>query len=171
LQPKVHQGLLTAAGFRFAIVVARWNDFLTSKLTEGALDALERLGADENLIEVFKVPGSLELPLTAMKVAQSGRFDALICIGTVIRGETPHFDYVAGEAAKGVSQVAMQTGVPVLFGVVTANTLEQAINRSGVKAGNKGFEAAISAVEVVNLYKTMDGGENLGKEKVFPHVV
>jgi 6,7-dimethyl-8-ribityllumazine synthase len=171
LQPKVHQGLLTAAGFRFAIVVARWNDFLTSKLTEGALDALERLGADENLVEIFKVPGSLELPLTAMKVAQSGRFDALICIGTVIRGETPHFDYVAGEAAKGVSQVAMQTGVPVLFGVVTADTLEQAINRSGVKAGNKGFEAAISAVELVNLYKTMDGGENLGKEKVFPHVV
>jgi 6,7-dimethyl-8-ribityllumazine synthase len=171
LQPKVHQGLLTAAGFRFAIVVARWNDFLTSKLTEGALDALERLGADENLVEIFKVPGSLELPLTAMKVAQSGRFDALICIGTVIRGETPHFDYVAGEAAKGVSHVAMQTGVPVLFGVVTADTLEQAINRSGVKAGNKGFEAAISAVEVVNLYKTIDGGENLGKEKVFPHVV
>ena len=171
MQPKVHQGLLTAAGFRFAIVVARWNDFLTSKLTEGALDALERLGADENLVEIFKVPGSLELPLTAMKVAQSGRFDALICIGTVIRGETPHFDYVAGEAAKGVSQVAMQSGVPVLFGVVTADTLEQAINRSGVKAGNKGFEAAISAVELVNLYKTMDGGENLGKEKVFPHVV
>ncbi len=171
MQPKIHQGLLTAAGFRFAIVVARWNDFLTSKLTEGALDALERLGADENMVEIFKVPGSLELPLTAMKVAQSGKFDAVICIGTVIRGETPHFDYVAGEAAKGVSQVAMQTGVPVLFGVVTADTLEQAINRAGVKAGNKGFEAAISAVELVNLYKTMDGGENLGKEKVFPHVV
>ena len=171
MQPKVHQGLLTAAGFRFAIVVARWNDFLTSKLTEGALDALVRLGADENMVEIFKVPGSLELPLTAMKVAQSGRFDALICIGTVIRGETPHFDYVAGEAAKGVSNVAMQTGVPVLFGVVTADTLEQAINRSGVKAGNKGFEAAVSAVELVNLYKVMDGGENLGKEKVFPHVV
>ncbi len=151
MQPKVHQGLLTAAGFRFAIVVARWNDFLTSKLTEGALDALERLGADENMVEIFKVPGSLELPLTAMKVAQSGKFDALICIGTVIRGETPHFDYVAGEAAKGVSQVAMQTGVPVLFGVVTANTLEQASNRAGLKAGNKGFEAAISAVELVNL--------------------
>jgi len=171
LQPKVHQGLLTAAGFRFAIVVARWNDFLTSKLTEGALDALERLGADESMVEIFKVPGSLELPLTAMKVAQSGKFDALICIGTVIRGETPHFDYVAGEAAKGVSQAAMQTGVPVLFGVVTADTLEQAINRAGVKAGNKGFEAAISAVELVNLYKTMDGGENIGREKVFPHVV
>ncbi len=172
MQPKIHQGKLSAAGFRFAIVVARWNDFLTSKLTEGALDALERLGADENMVEIFKVPGSLELPLTAMKVAQSGRFDALICIGTVIRGETPHFDYVAGEAAKGVSQAAMQTGVPVLFGVVTADTLEQAINRAGVKAGNKGFEAAMSAVELVNLYKTMDGGENLGsKEKVFPHVV
>ena len=171
MQPKIHQGKLSAAGFRFAIVVARWNDFLTSKLTEGALDALERLGADENLVEVFKVPGSLELPLTAMKVARSGRFDALICIGTVIRGETPHFDYVAGEAAKGVSNAAMQTGIPVLFGVVTADTLEQAINRAGVKAGNKGFEAAISAVELVNLYKTMDGGENLGKEKVFPHVV
>ena len=171
MQPKVHQGKLSAAGFRFAIIVARWNDFLTSKLTEGALDALERLGADENMVEVFKVPGSLELPLTAMKIAQSGRFDALICIGTVIRGETPHFDYVAGEAAKGVSQAAMQTGVPVLFGEVTADTLEQAINRAGVKAGNKGFEAAVSAVELVNLYKTMDGGENLGKEKVFPHVV
>ena len=171
MQPKVHQGILTAAGFRFAIVVARWNDFLTSKLTEGALDALERLGADENMVEIFKVPGSLELPLTAMKVAQSGRFDALICIGVVIRGETPHFDYVAGEASKGVSQAAIQSGVPVLFGVVTADTLEQAINRAGVKAGNKGFEAAMSAIELVNLYKTMDGGENLGKEKVFPHVV
>ncbi len=171
MQPKVHQGLLTAAGFRFAIVVARWNDFLTSKLTEGALDALERLGADENLVEIFKVPGSLELPLTALKVAQSGKFDAVICIGTVIRGETPHFDYVAGEAAKGVSNAAIRTGVPVLFGVVTADTLEQAINRAGVKAGNKGFEAAISAVELVNLYKTMDDGESIGKEKVFPHVV
>ena len=171
LQPKVHQGLLTATGFRFAIVVARWNDFLTSKLTEGALDALERLGADENMVEIFKVPGSLELPLTALKVAQSGTFDAVICIGTVIRGETPHFDLVAGGAAKGVAQAAMQTGVPILFGVVTTDTLEQAINRAGVKAGNKGFEAAMSAVELVNLYKTMDGGENLGKEKVFPHVV
>lgn len=172
MHPKIHQGKLAAAGFRFAIVAARWNDFLTSKLTEGALDALERLGADENLVEIFKVPGSLELPLTAMKVAQSGRFDALICIGVVIRGETPHFDYVAGEAAKGVSQAAMQSGVPILFGVVTADTLEQAINRAGVKSGNKGFEAAISAVELVNLYKTMGGGENLGgKEKVFPHVV
>ena len=173
MQPKVHQGNLTAAGFRFAIVASRWNDFLTSKLIEGALDALERLGADENSVEVFKVPGSFELPLTARKAAESRNFDAIICIGTVIRGETPHFDYVAGEAAKGVAQVSMQTGIPVLFGVVTTDTLEQAINRTGVKAGNKGFEVAMSAVELVNLYKIMDGGENKPqeREKAFPHVV
>lgn len=173
MQPKVHQGLLTAEGFRFAIVTSRWNDFLTSRLVEGALDALERLGADEKSIEIFKVPGSFELPLTALKVADSGRFDAVIGIGTVIRGETPHFEYVAGEAAKGLAQASMQTGVPVLFGVVTADTLEQAINRTGVKAGNKGFEAAMSAVEIVNLYKELDGGKRQpkNKEKVFPHVV
>lgn len=162
-----------AAGFRFAIVVSRWNDFLTSKLVEGALDAFERLGADETAVEIFKVPGSFELPLTALKVAQSDKFDAVICIGVVIRGETPHFDYVAGEAAKGVSGAAMQTGIPVLFGVVTTDTLEQAINRTGVKAGNKGFEAAMSAIEIVNLYKEMDSGENQpkGNRKAFPHVV
>jgi len=172
LQPKVHQGQLAAAGFRFAIVASRWNDFLTAKLTEGALDALERLGADEKSVEIFKVPGSFEIPLTAQKVAGSGRFDAVICIGTVIRGDTPHFDFVAGEATKGISNVAMQSGVPVLYGIVTADTLEQAINRAGVKSGNKGFDAAMSAVELVNLYKTMDGGETAaGKEKVFPHVV
>lgn len=173
LQPKVHQGRLNAQGFRFALVVSRWNDFLTSKLTEGALDALERLGADEDAVEIFKVPGSFELPLTAQKVAASGDFDAVICIGVVIRGETPHFDYVAGEAAKGTAAAAMQTGVPVLFSVVTTDTLEQAINRAGVKAGNKGFEAAMSAVELVNLYKEMDGGEDASgaKKKAFPHVV
>ena len=172
MQPKVHQGLLNAEGFRFAIIVSRWNSFLTEKLVEGALDGLERLGANENSVEIFKVPGSFELPLTAQKVAASGRFDAVICIGVVIRGETPHFDYVAGEAAKGAGQAAMQTGIPVLFGVVTADTLEQAINRAGVKAGNKGFEAAMSAVEIVNLYNTMDGGEKASEqEKVFPHVV
>ena len=173
MQPKVHQGRLNAQGFRFALVVSRWNDFLTSKLTEGALDALERLGANEDAVEIFKVPGSFELPLTAQKVAASGDFDAVICIGVVIRGETPHFDYVAGEAAKGIGQAAMKTGVPVLFSVVTTDTLEQAINRAGVKAGNKGFEAAMSAVELVNLYKEMDGGENSSetKKKAFPHVV
>lgn len=173
MQPKVHQGLLNAQGFRFAIVVSRWNDFLTSKLTEGALDGLERLGADEKAVEIFKVPGSFELPLTALKVAQSGNFDAVICIGVVIRGETPHFDYVAGEAAKGTANAGMQTGVPCVFAVVTTDTLEQAINRAGVKSGNKGFEAAFAAVELVNLYKEMDGGKKpvKGNEKVFPHVV
>ncbi len=148
---------MTADGFRFAIVASRWNDFLTSKLIDGALDALESHGADESSVEIFKVPGSFELPLTALKAAESGKFDAVIAIGVVIRGETPHFDYVAGEAASGISRAALQTGVPVMFGVITADTLDQAINRAGVKAGNKGYEAAISAVEVVNLYKAMDG--------------
>ncbi len=173
MQPKVHRGRLTAEGFRFAIVASRWNDFLTSKLVDGAVDALQSLGAKESAIEIFMVPGSFELPLTAKKVAESGKFDAVIAIGVVIRGETPHFDYVAGEAAKGVGQVSMQTGVPVMFGVVTTNTLEQAINRSGVKAGNKGYEAAMSAVEIVNLYSEIgDRNEETGsKEKAFPHVV
>lgn len=173
MQPKVHRGRLSAEGFRFAVVASRWNDFLTSKLVDGALDALESFGAAADAVEIFKVPGSFELPLTALKAAQSGRFDAVVAIGVVIRGETPHFDYVAGEAAKGISQAAMQTGVPVLFGIVTADTLEQAINRCGVKAGNKGYEAAASAVEIVNLYREMGGQEEQakGKDKVFPHVV
>lgn len=164
MQPKVHEGLLKAEGFRFAIVVSRWNDFLTSKLTEGALDALSRLGAEEKSVEIFKVPGSFELPLATQKAAETGRFDAIICLGTVIRGETPHFEYVSGEATKGIAQVAMKTGIPVLFGIVTTDTLEQAINRAGVKAGNKGFEAAMAAVELVNLYKEMQGeGKAKGK--------
>lgn len=173
MQPKIHQGLLNAQDFRFAIVASRWNSFLTEKLVEGALDALERLGAEESAVEIFKVPGSFELPLTAQKVAASGKFDAVICIGVVIRGETPHFDYVAGEAAKGTAQASLATGVPVLFGVVTTDTLEQAINRAGVKAGNKGFEAAMSAVEIVNLYRGMESGEEPAKDKdqVFPHAV
>ena len=175
LQPKVHRGQMNSRGFRFAIVVSRWNDFLTSKLLDGALDALESTGAEENAVEVFKVPGSFELPLTALKAAQSGDFDAVIAIGVVIRGETPHFDYVAGQAASGIAQAGMQTGVPVVFGVVTTDTVEQAINRSGVKAGNKGYEAAMSAVEIVNLYAEMAGRESedksKGQDKVFPHVV
>jgi 6,7-dimethyl-8-ribityllumazine synthase len=146
---------------------------LTSKLVDGALDALERLGAAEDAVEVFKVPGAFEIPLAALKAAGSGRFDAVIAIGAVIRGETSHFEHVAGEAAKGIAQVSMQTGIPVIFGVVTAENLEQAINRCGVKSGNKGFEAAMSAIEVVNLYREMGGQEEQakGKEKVFPHVV
>jgi 6,7-dimethyl-8-ribityllumazine synthase len=145
--------MLKANGLKFALVAGRWNDFITARLVEGALDALERLGAAEQDVEVYKVPGSFEIPLLAQKLAATKRFDAIICLGTVIRGQTPHFDYVAGEAAKGIAQAAMQTGVPVMFGIVTADTLEQAIDRAGVKAGNKGFEAAMAAVELVNLYR------------------
>ena len=157
MQPVTHQGRLSAGGFRFAVVSSRWNDFLTARLVEGALDALERLGADEAAVEHFRVPGSFEIPLLAQRLAQSGRFDAVICLGTVIRGETPHFEYVAGEVTKGIAHAALSTGVPVLYGIVTADTLEQAIDRAGVKAGNKGFEVAMSAVEMVNLYKTVTG--------------
>jgi 6,7-dimethyl-8-ribityllumazine synthase len=156
LEPVTHQGRLSAGGFRFALVSSRWNDFLTARLVEGALDALERLGADEGAVEHFRVPGSFEIPLAALKAAQSGRFDAIICLGTVIRGQTPHFEYVAGEVTKGVAHVSLQTGLPVLYGIVTADTLEQAIDRAGVKAGNKGFEAAMSAVEMVNLLKAVN---------------
>ena len=157
MEPVTHQGRLSAGGFRFALVSSRWNDFLTARLVEGALDALERLGADEGAVEHFRVPGSFEIPLAALKAAQSGRFDAVVCLGTVIRGQTPHFEYVAGEVTKGVAHVSLQTGVPVLYGIVTADTLEQAIDRAGVKAGNKGFEAAMSAVEMVNLLKEVNG--------------
>ena len=164
---------MNAKGFRFAIVVSRWNDFLTSKLLDGALDALESAGADEDAIEVFKVPGSFELPLTSLKAAQSGNFDAVIALGVVIRGETAHFDYVAGQAASGIAQAGLQSGIPVIFGVVTTENVEQAINRAGVKSGNKGYEAAMSAVEVVNLYRQMANTESKdkGQDKVFPHVV
>ena len=155
MQPVTHQGRLSAGGFRFALVSSRWNDFLTARLVEGALDALERLGADEGAVEHFRVPGSFEIPLLALKLAESGRFDAVVCLGTVIRGQTPHFEYVAGEVTKGIAHAALTTGVPVLYGIVTADTLEQAIDRAGVKAGNKGFEAAMSAVEMVNLYKAV----------------
>ena len=144
---------MNAEGFRFAVIASRWNDFITGRLVEGALDALDRLGAGENSVELYKVPGSFEIPLLALKVASSGKFDAVICLGTIIRGQTPHFDYIAGEVTKGIGQAGMQTGVPVVYGIVTADTLEQAIDRAGAKQGNKGFEAAMSAVELVNLYK------------------
>jgi len=172
LQPKIHRGKVNAEGFRFAIVASRWNDFLTSKLIDGAVDALESAGAAEGDVEIFMVPGAFELPLAALKAAQSGRFDAVVAIGVVVRGETPHFDYVAGEAAKGVSHASLETGVPVMFGVVTTDTVEQAINRSGLKAGNKGFEAAMAAVEVANLYRDIaENEQGKGREKAFPHVV
>ena len=171
MQAEIHRGKTNAEGFRFAIVASRWNDFLTSKLVDGATDALASAGASEGDVEVFMVPGAFELPLAAKKAAESGKFDAVIAIGVVIRGETPHFDYVAGEAAKGVSNVSLETGIPVMFGVVTTDTVEQAINRSGLKAGNKGYEAAMAAVEVANLYREMASAENKGKGKAFPHVV
>jgi 6,7-dimethyl-8-ribityllumazine synthase len=153
LQPKTHQGTLNAKGFRFAIVASRWNDSFTSRLIDGALDALEERSADEDGVEVFRVPGAFEIPLCALKAAQSGKFDAVICLGVIIRGETPHFDYIAGEVARGIGQAGMQTGVPLLFGIITADNVDQAIDRSGVKLGNKGFEAATAAVELVNLYR------------------
>ena len=156
MQPVTHQGRLNAEGFRFALISSRWNDFLTARLVEGALDALERLGAKEGAVELFKVPGSFEIPLLARKVAASGRFDAVVCLGTIIRGQTPHFEYIAGEVTKGIAQAGMETGVAVVYGIITADTLEQAIDRAGVKAGNKGFEAAMSAVELVNLYQELD---------------
>lgn len=155
MHPKTHQGRLNAEGFRFAIVASRWNDFLTSRLIEGAVDGLERLGAAEASVEVFRVPGSFEIPLLATRLASSGKWDAVLCLGTIIRGETPHFEYIAAEVTKGIAQAGLETDVPVIYGIVTADTLEQAIDRAGVKAGNKGFEAAMSAVELVNLYKAV----------------
>lgn len=172
MQPKKHRGKVNATGFRFAIVASRWNDLLTSKLVDGAVDALESAGAAESDVEIFMVPGAFELPLAAKKAAESGRFDAVIAIGIVIRGETPHFDYVAGEAAKGISKVSLDTGVPVMFGVVTTDTVEQAMNRSGLKAGNKGYEAAMAAVEMADLFReTSETDRSKEVGKAFPHVV
>ena len=152
-----HEGRLNATGFRYAVIASRWNDFVTSRLLDGALDALKRLGASDEAVEVYRVPGSFEIPLLALKVAESKKFDAVICLGTIIRGETPHFEYIAAEVTKGIGQAGMQTGVPVIYGIITADTLEQAIDRAGAKSGNKGFEAAMSAVELVNLYKEAFG--------------
>lgn len=153
LQPKVHEGRLNAEGFRFAIVASRWNEFITGRLVEGALDALERLGVNEGSVSIYRVPGAFEIPLLALRLAQSRRFDAIICVGTIIRGQTPHFDYIANEVARGISQAGLESGVPVVFGIVTADTVDQAIDRAGVKLGNKGFEAGMTAVELANLYK------------------
>ena len=153
MQPTVHEGRLNAEGFRFAIVASRWNEFITGRLVEGAVDALERLGAKEASVTVYRVPGAFELPLLALRLAQSRRFDAIICVGTIIRGQTPHFDYIANEVARGISHAGLESGLPVVFGVVTADTVDQAIDRAGVKLGNKGFEAAMTAVELASLYK------------------
>lgn len=153
--PNTFEGQLSAAGLRFAIIVSRFNSFITERLLSGAMDALLRTGADPEAIDTVKVPGSWEVPLIASELARQHRYDAIICLSAVIRGETPHFDYVAGEAAKGVAHASLDTGVPVAFGILTTNTLEQAIDRAGAKGGNKGFDAAMTAVEMANLIRVL----------------
>lgn len=173
MKTELHREKFSAAGFRFAIVVSRWNDTLTSKLADGAVEALYEAGADPQSIEIFRVPGSFELPVACLKAAQSREFDAVIALGVVIRGDTPHFDYVAGQAASGVMQASIKTGVPILFGVITADNLRQAKKRSGERSDNKGFEAALSAVEMVNLFHAMsiDIKQGGSDARVLPHVV
>lgn len=149
------EGQLTAKGFSFGIVVSRFNDFITGRLLDGALDALRRHAADEDKITVVRVPGSFEIPLVAKRMAASRQYDAVICLGTVIRGATPHFEYIASEVAKGVAHAGLETGVPIAFGVLTTDSIEQAVERAGTKAGNKGFDAACSAMEMVNLLREM----------------
>ncbi|MDX2030978.1 MAG: 6,7-dimethyl-8-ribityllumazine synthase [Blastocatellia bacterium] len=152
---QIIEGTLKAEGLRFAIVASRWNDLIVSRLVGGAQDALLRFGAQESDLTLVRVPGSFEVPLAAKKLASSARYDAIICVGAVIRGETPHFDYIAAEVTKGVAAASMETGVPIAYGIITADTVEQAINRAGVKAGNKGFEAAMAAVEMATLFKEL----------------
>ena len=153
--PKVIEGQLIAAGLKFAIVVSRFNGFISERLLAGAMDALARTGGQFDDVEVVKVPGSWELPVAVRELASQKRHDAIICLAAVIRGDTPHFDYVAGEAVKGIAQVAIENGVPVGFGVLTCNTLEQAIDRAGTKGGNKGFDAAMAAIEMANLMRQL----------------
>ena len=152
---KTFEGKLDARGLKFGIVIARFNEFISGKLLSGCLDGLRRHGADEENIDVIWSPGSFEIPLLAKKMASGKRYDAVICLGAVIRGATPHFDYVAAEVSKGVAQVGLETGLPVIFGVLTTDNLEQAIERAGTKGGNKGFDAALAAIEMANLLKDM----------------
>jgi len=153
--PNVVEGQLLAEGFRFVIIVSRFNDFISSRLVEGAMDALVRHGAADERISLVKVPGAFEIPVVAKKLSESGNYDAVICLGAVIRGGTPHFDYVAAEVSKGIASVALESSIPVSFGVLTTDNLEQAIERAGSKSGNKGYEAAVAAIEVVNLFKNL----------------
>ncbi len=152
---KILEGKISAEGFNFAIIVSRFNDFISSKLVEGAMDALTRHGATEGQVSLIKVPGAFEIPLAAKRVAESGNYHAIICLGAVIRGSTPHFEYVAAEVSKGIATVSLESKVPVLFGVLTTDSLEQAIERAGSKVGNKGWDAAMAAMEMVNLYKQL----------------
>lgn len=150
--PNIYEGKISAEGIRFAIIVARFNDFISSKLVDGALDALRRHGGDEDLISLVKVPGAFEIPIAAKKLVESGQFQAVICLGAVIRGSTPHFDYVAAEVSKGIAAISLESGIPVTFGVLTTDNLEQAIERAGSKSGNKGWDAAVAAMEMVSLF-------------------
>ncbi|HIY18095.1 MAG TPA: 6,7-dimethyl-8-ribityllumazine synthase [Candidatus Blautia avistercoris] len=153
---KLYEGALVSENIKIGIVAARFNEFITSKLLDGALDALKRMGVEDSQIEVAWVPGAFEIPLIASKMAASKRYDAVICLGAVIRGSTSHYDYVCNEVSKGIAQTSLSTGVPVLFGILTTENIEQAIERAGTKAGNKGFDCAQSAVEMVNLVRALE---------------
>ena len=154
--PNTLEGKISAEGLRFAIVVSRFNDFISSRLVEGAMDALARHGASDQQVTLAKVPGAFEIPLMPKRLAQSGQYDAIICLGAVIRGSTPHFEYVAAEVSKGIATVALETDTPVTFGVLTTDSIEQAIERAGTKAGNKGGEAALSAIEMIGLLRGLE---------------
>jgi 6,7-dimethyl-8-ribityllumazine synthase len=156
--PKQVQGNLNAEGLKFCIIAARFNDFITSRLLDGALDGLIRNGAKDNDVTVVRVPGAFEIPVAAKIAASAGKYDAVICLGAVIRGATPHFDYVSAEVSKGVAAVGMEAGMPVIFGVLTTDSIEQAIERAGAKSGNKGFDAAVAAIEMTNLFKQLKKG-------------
>ncbi|HOE68004.1 MAG TPA: 6,7-dimethyl-8-ribityllumazine synthase [Candidatus Hydrogenedentes bacterium] len=156
MTPRVLEGKLVSSGKRYGIVISRFNEFISGKLLGGALDALERHGVTEDEVTVAWTPGAYEIPLIAQKMAESGSYDAVIALGAVIRGSTPHFDYVANEVAKGVAHVSLETGKPVVFGVLTTDTIEQAIERAGTKSGNKGFDAAVAAIEMVNLVEQVE---------------
>ena len=155
-QPKLIEGELLARDLRFALVVARFNDFIVEALMRGALDALRRHGATDKQIEIVRVPGAFDIPLVARKLALSRRYEALIALGAVVRGQTPHFNYVAGECASGLARIALESGVPIAFGVLTTDTVEQAIDRAGGKAGNKGADAALTAIEMANVLRRLD---------------
>jgi len=152
---KIIEGELQAKGLKFGIVVSRFNDFITNKLLDGALDALLRHGAKEEDIDIIKVPGSFEIPVVARRLALKGTYNALICLGTIIRGATPHFEYIAAEVSKGIASVSMETGLPIAYGIITSDTIEQAIERAGTKSGNKGWDAAITAIEMSQLLKKL----------------
>ena len=154
---KIIEGKIRAEGLRFGIVVSRFNSFITERLLEGALDALRRNGAKEEAIEIYRTPGSFEIPAVVKRLAERNSYDAIICLGAVIRGATPHFTYISAEVTKGIAQLALESAIPIAYGIITADTIEQAIERAGTKAGNKGWDAALSAIEMANLYRELGG--------------